>query len=331
MGLKAAADKLPPDTTSKYLKIAWTSVLAERFYLKEPFTHPDWYFEVVNVLFMYALVHRQLAADALNLIPTDRFDSECVQPVKNLRTASGILSFIASDVCGHFVVETSKFPVPEVYAGTYQILASISLAEAQAIMMKKAILGGKMSLTAIAQLCSGISERYSAAARAVETIDAGLKKGAPTKNSFFIVGLPLGLNANIQQYLILNRAVYKALVYYFMGLHQSQHASPGWAVAYLRKAADVLKGKKLEVADKVPYVNELGAFYTKMDEFRSLILGVLGELVRDNENIYHERVREEGELEWPAAKQLATAIDFTLPPPEEIVLTQKEGWGCVLQ
>lgn len=102
-------------------------------------------------------------------------------------------------------------------------------------------------------------------------------------------------------------------------------------MAYLRKACDVVKGKKLDLTDWCPYTNELSAFYTKLEEVRALFIGVRDELTRDNENIYHERVREERELEWPVPKQLATPIDFVPPPEEPVKLTQKEGWSCTVQ
>jgi len=128
------------------------------------------------VVQIYALLHRKLAAEQLASIPSDRFDTECVQPVKLLRSAAGVLAYIAADPCAHFLVETTKFAVPELYGETFQILSrcastllsplsspssrdvrmapSVCLAEAQAVIVKKALLAGKTSLTALAQLCA---------------------------------------------------------------------------------------------------------------------------------------------------------------------------------
>lgn len=52
---------------------------------------------------------------------------------------------------------------------------------------------------------------------------------------------------------------------------------------------------------------------------------------RDNEQIYHERVKEDSELESSPAKQLAVPLPFTPPPAEEVSIQERGGWGCVLQ
>jgi hypothetical protein len=312
-GLMEAADKLPSDFT-KNLQITWSSALG-RYYLTSQASSTNWYFEVTMVLTTYGILFRRLAKEKLHLLMEDRFDDGYTDIVKDLSTAAGVFQYIHQNVSTKFFVKPAELPIPEIFAELYTILANISLAEAQTVVIKRAIRRDTKPST-LARLCAGVANLLNQSLVLLKN----LEEQAPHKK-FLVLSFKLYLEAT--------KTLYESLAYSYMGRSMHDEAKPGHAIGYLRKACSVLKTDVLETT-KRDCEPDMQQQYDKLKRHHQSIKELLAVYEDDNQRIYHEFIRED-EVYYPESKLIVSPVKFEVPAAQEIAITRKEGGLCLIQ
>jgi len=103
------------------------------------------------------------------------------------------------------------------------------------------------------------------------------------------------------------------------------------AIAYLRKAARASDKLKYEGMLMMPYHKEASAFFAKAQEEAKDIGIFLAAVQKDNDQIYHERVKDDNEVDGSPAKKMTTSKPFEPPPAEELTIVERGGWSCCIQ
>eukprot|EP01124_Arcella_intermedia_P015152 TRINITY_DN21670_c0_g1_i1.p1 TRINITY_DN21670_c0_g1~~TRINITY_DN21670_c0_g1_i1.p1 ORF type:complete len:388 (+),score=107.50 TRINITY_DN21670_c0_g1_i1:25-1188(+) len=312
-GLIKAVEKLPTHFC-KYLRISWTSSLSDKF--QNTFkTHYDWNFEVINVLFTYGLLLRKRAIERLSNINETDFINECQDPIRLLRESAGVFQHIIN-YFSKFVPNIDEYPIPEMVSDTYLILADISLAESQTLILKSAIMGKKNG-NIISKLCAGVAQLYE---HAHKTFEESLKN-KPKQYSF---------HPSIKTYLHLSKNLYNSFSYQFMGMHYFQTGEAGKSVAYLKRAESILKTTTFTPNPKIAMDAEIQIFWNKFVGERELV-GILSkEFEVENREIYHEIVLDQEKVVFPEAKVLTTPINFEPPEALPINIIPTTSWYCTI-
>eukprot|EP01130_Rhizamoeba_saxonica_P004885 TRINITY_DN1979_c0_g1_i1.p1 TRINITY_DN1979_c0_g1~~TRINITY_DN1979_c0_g1_i1.p1 ORF type:complete len:330 (+),score=64.11 TRINITY_DN1979_c0_g1_i1:27-992(+) len=245
-GLIESADRFPPDFI-RHFQLSWSSALANGKYNTTKIKlRANFFFEVVQVMSVYGLLHRKSAVEKISEFSDDNFDEQCKAPLLLLRQAAGIFIRTSEIVSTKFVVDFRSVPIPETNSLSFVLLANMCVAEGQEIIVRKAI-SKNTSPTVIAKLCAGIYNMFDNCVHSVDSIEESAKK----KGNF--------LKKSLGKYVKLSRNLYGAMAYRYMGLHCFQIGNPGEAVAYLRRAVELINEEAVDnvSCNVVQYITDI--------------------------------------------------------------------------
>lgn len=307
-----ACEKMPPDF-SKHLHIDWTSSLAPTAVNGR---HSNWYWECINVLYCYGLLHRKSALDILSSIQEDQFSTRWTEVTKRLSTAAGILSYVADSVASRFFVFPKDMPLPEVFPETFSLLSRLSLAECQELAVKRAVQKENNPLMA-AQLATSASQEYELCASMADKIQV------PERKDSWLI------KPSVRKYLEWKSLMWRAIAHKYMAEQHLWKQEPGIALGYLEIAVKTLEQVK---PDTKALDSNTDALWEQFEKLRDEINELHKSTVKDNDSIFHELVRREL-VQSIAAKLLAKPVNFELPEPTDISIQTKDASGlnlCVI-
>lgn len=308
-----ACEDMPPDFT-RHLHIDWTSALALTAINGR---HSSWYWECTNVLYCFGLLHRKHALDALHAITEEQFSSRWTEATKLLSTAAGIFQYIAEHVASRFFVFPKDMPMPEVFPETFTLLSRLSVAEAQELAVKRAVLKENNPQMA-SQLAMAVAQEYDLCQQMADKIQI------PERKDSWLI------RPSMRTFLIWKSLIWKAIAYRYMGDHHLAKQEPGVALAYLELATTTIDSVKPDV--KAMDVST-DALWDAYERTRSDIKELYAATNKDNDAIYHEIVRRE-QVQPIQAKMLAKPSTFEAPKATEVTIQTKDSSGtnlCIVQ
>lgn len=140
------------------------------------------------------------------------------------------------------------------------------------IILKRAVLDGKMSPHGLAQLASGVSDLLHRPLQAIDRVNDGLWK----RSSIFASGTMVGINSNLKRYLELGKYHFRALAAKYQAVHEIKTGyppptprsyvfrSPGVAVTFLRRSVRVLDKEVSDGDSSQPFGSEVLQWETKL-------------------------------------------------------------------
>jgi hypothetical protein len=255
---------------------------------------------------VYGLLYRKLAKERMSTTPEVEFDTHVKDIVRYLCTAAGVFQHIAEKVVTKFFVNPKDVPVPEVFPETFLLLTDISLAEAQAFIVKRAVRKQSNAIV-IAKLCSAIVNLYNHSIK------------APNKRKRFVVD-------SLRPYLEISKMLWECETNLYLAKYSLSEGKPGMAVAYVRKAESFLSDNVLNVKNVEP---EMQNFIDKIKQRKVLIVDLRIRYETDNQQIYHELIHED-QATNVEGKLLAKLIPFETPSAQEIQIVRKENSVCIV-
>jgi hypothetical protein len=151
------------------------------------------------------MLHRRQAVQRLESVTDETFNTAYVEITKLLGQAAGIFQFASEHVSSRFFVNAADLPVPEIFAETFGMLASMCIAEQQELIVKRAV-QKKSSLSVVAKLCAAAAVQYDSCLRMFRSVQQQS------------VGRTKILSVPLEDYLVLKKAVFDALMFKYLGL-----------------------------------------------------------------------------------------------------------------
>lgn len=300
-GLMLSSETLPPEF-SKWLQLLWTTPLTIRYSLS-PFVYSSLHWEIVMVLFTYAISLRNLASDTMAAV-TDlsEFDEKSKTATNLLTKAAGILTHIHERELAQWKIKPDTY-LAEAKDEIYLVLSTICLCETQELTIKKGIMKGT-STALLSKLCMDVSQKYEYCASMLKEKSSEI--------------LPPLIN-----YIEFNIALWKAEAYRLVGSENSSQGHYGSAVAYLQLAVDSFIDRKDPT---------LELFLVQYNTEKKQIQFLLEKYRKENDDIYYEKVPKGNELPPIEAKSLPTkATPYAPPAPYKITIMTSKDTGCTIQ
>eukprot|EP01095_Lingulamoeba_sp_RSL-Kostka_P004777 TRINITY_DN15995_c0_g1_i1.p1 TRINITY_DN15995_c0_g1~~TRINITY_DN15995_c0_g1_i1.p1 ORF type:complete len:390 (+),score=95.52 TRINITY_DN15995_c0_g1_i1:48-1217(+) len=306
MGLIQAAQEVPQDIIKSKLSISWTSSVAKNFH-NYAFVCDHWHFEAVSALISYGMLHRSKACTLLNSVNSDdTFDLKSKEIAKHLCESAGIFNYI-NEVQ---MVKWNQKPfteIPEKYTELYTALSCLSIAEAQQIALKKAIIKGT-SNSLLAKLCKGIHNQYQHIDDLFINIDPNFAKNQ--------------LLAHFVFYIKTNAIIFKMLTFKYIGLNSYTNEKYGEAISYLKEAVR-LSGLPLpKTGFKGDDMKQL------FKEQQQYITALCDRHIYENNHCYYDIVPDIKTLPVPEGVVIMKPVKFEAPDPVPLSIYLNENKWC---
>lgn len=310
-GLIEAARALAVEGSVPTLKVYWTSCTSTQF-CEKLYTCDDWHFEVVNTLIAYAMLFRKGACAYLEQAGGANFE-EVSKPVAHLLSrAAGVLDY-ANEVELSKWTNKPDMDMPEKLSETFLVLSTICLAEAQQVVVKKAILKGSRHAS-VAMLCLDVEQKYRYASSLLERVCSRL--GNPR---FFIPQMAF--------YCRMNAALYGMVARKHLAVAAFDEGKYGVAIGYLQWALTFV-----DEVNRIPSQRADGAIEVRahLQNHTNRIADLYKKYSKDNGTIYFERVVPKQELQLPPARCIVKAVPFQPPAPVLIEVEHLSRLNCAV-
>jgi programmed cell death 6-interacting protein len=266
----------------------------------------DW--EIINVLLTIGLLYRSCAYGKLRVTTTETFDVNSKEIARLLCVAAGIFEHIRDEWLPRFKGVRIEEAITELTPETYTALASISLAEAQEVSVRKAMIGG-MSEGALAKLCIEISRQFGAAMSCIKNVPAG-------------ENFPESFRA----YMAYSQALFAAISLKHQAKEAHAKGQYGIAVGLMQKAKNRLPEEPKR------WDTILTPFFEAYKMERAEILRLAQSFKTHNDRVYYDTVPDEASLPvLTEGKMLMRPIPYQLPEPLPVEINCIKDSSCVLQ
>jgi len=305
-GVIAAASTLPPEAM-KNLKVSWTTPLSYKNSSSSLTVYGSLQFEYAMLLLAYGIVHRNAAIEVLATTLESDYEEKSKIMSNFLCKSAGIFEFMKEAVASWLPKPEGAYA--EFFDQTYIALASLSLAEAQELAIKKAVLKAT-NPSIVAKLCVDVANKVS--------LSAGIIRSAPNTSDIIL--------QQFEVYLTLSASLFNGLASKHLALHSNQAHKYGLSIGIMKAALthipEDIRLKNMPVLDS--FVNEIR---TQRKEIKTLF----EQYTSDNNSIYFEPVVDGSEIGLPEGRSVTKSLPFTLPPPTSIQIVLKKGYDCIIQ
>jgi len=267
------------------------------------------YFEYVMLLLAYGVMHRN-AANELLVTTTETTYDENSKIISNLLCKSaGIFEYTRGQLLKWLPKPAGIFA--EFVDETYVALLSLSLAEAQQLAIKKAILKGTTGST-IAKLCVDVANKCE--------MSAGIIRPFATAYEYIL--------QQFERYMYINGALFKAIALKQTSIEWYKDRKPGMSIGVMKAAIDLLPEDLL----KLKNMAALDKFVADVKQERKEIDSLLTAYTNDNNTVFFDRVVDDkSATALPEGKCIAKPVEYTPPQPITIQIVVKEGYACIVQ
>jgi len=307
LGLLAATRPLASAEFFRALRLPWMSVLNVN-HTRAPVSFDSFDWEIINVLLTIGLLYRSCAYGKLRVTTTETFDVNSKEIARLLCVAAGIFEHIRDEWLPRFKGVRIEEAITELTPETYTALASISLAEAQEVSVRKAMIGG-MSEGALAKLCIEISRQFGAAMSCIKNVPAG-------------ENFPESFRA----YMAYSQALFAAISLKHQAKEAHAKGQYGIAVGLMQKAKNRLPEEPKR------WDTILTPFFEAYKMERAEILRLAQSFKTHNDRVYYDTVPDEASLPvLTEGKMLMRPIPYQLPEPLPVEINCIKDSSCVLQ
>jgi hypothetical protein len=305
VGLIQAASALPPDST-KSLKVAWTLPLNGKYFTSHMIVYGSLNFEYVMLLMAYGVLHRNAAHELLNATSDSSYDANSKIMSSLLCRSAGIFEYIRGELLKWVPKPDGVFA--EFVDETYVALSNLSLAEAQQLAIKKALMAGSASSSVVAKLCADVANKCDHCAMIVR-------------------GFGEQVTQQFEAYLTLSGSLFKALAAKFVALDCGKSVKFGQAIGYLNSGLSFIS------PDLKPnrYMPTLDSFINTILSQRKEMAELCAIYIADNNAIYFDRVLSATDAQQPEGKCITKPQPYAPPEPHSVQIVVKEGGLCILQ
>eukprot|EP01102_Stenamoeba_stenopodia_P009632 TRINITY_DN284_c2_g1_i2.p2 TRINITY_DN284_c2_g1~~TRINITY_DN284_c2_g1_i2.p2 ORF type:complete len:290 (+),score=65.70 TRINITY_DN284_c2_g1_i2:1165-2034(+) len=279
--------------------------------------------ELLFVLMCFGLLHRSCAAHVLAGTDDGNFDENSKRMAAHLRNAAGIFEYIAAS-CAPNTMSLIQEKIPEKVPQSFAALAALSLAEAQQLTVKKAILN-KSSVPLVTKLMVDCRNRFANVANILKSISEG---------DSITPSLPLELlQPVICHYVSVNKVINEALMYKYLGSLAWNAAEHGKAVGFLKAANKTITSLDPPSSSAKSGTNgaAIVEMYNQVNNQATEIRNLLSIYEKENTTVFFDSVPSLEQLDIPAeGKSFVKSETFSLPLPLKITLSPATTEKCIV-
>lgn len=316
LGLSAAAEKLPESFTKKF-RVTWTSTVG--YSKADSFNSHSFHFEIIFVLLILGFLHRESAANLLATCTEDTFGERAAEIGKKLCTAAGTFQYIHAVQLARWSTGDvkSRKPLPDNLSETFLALESLCLAEAQQIVVKKAL--AKMtSFGLLIKLCNDVYHKYK------HSYDLLQRLAIQDDNTAVLI-----FENTVRSYLYLNGLTFGICSLKMMAILAHQKEQYGLAVAHLKAAKQACESKiTTDIVKKLGTSKVNQSFLASAWEQMKMHINDLDTVYRkyeqENRSIYYEPVPQFDISQLTEARSVMKVVPFS-PEAAEVNITVIKG------
>ncbi|CAO3617961.1 unnamed protein product [Cunninghamella blakesleeana] len=258
----------------------------------------DIYYELTFVLLTYAYATSLQGSEYLKSLQNDSSDMSNIynKAADALNTSAGMFLFIADQVIPKITSANDNKPV-EIYRDISVALSKMSLADAQAVAISKAIMHGKLSNSLAAKLYIGVAGQYEMAYGLISS-----KRGGQD------------ISTDLKKYLSDGTLFYKAMAKKYLALDANGNSKMGIAVGFLRDCKADLKSVQQLSLSKPNFLKSTTVASRALKE-EEHVNELLNKFTLINDTAAYETVPSRQELQKmiPSGRSILELKQYSLP------------------
>ncbi|CAO3615249.1 unnamed protein product [Cunninghamella echinulata] len=258
----------------------------------------DIYYELTFVLLTYAYATSLQGSEYLKNLQNNGSDMSTVynKAADALNTAASVFLFIADQVIPKLTSTTDNKPV-EAYRDVSVALSKMTLADAQAVAISKAIMPGKLSNSLAAKLYIGVAGQYEMAYGLISARKGGQE-----------------ISTDLKKYLSDGTLFYKAMAKKYLALDANGNQKMGVAVGFLRDCKADLKSVQQLSLSKPHFLKSTTVASRALKEEEN-VNELLNKFTMINDTVAYQTVPTRQELQKmiPSGRGILELKHYSLP------------------